>query len=734
MPESRKNQEFFRKFSRKSQITIFMIVGLVIIIGGVIFFYATSKSQQPLEPEVRIVQDQLPVEFQPLRAFINNCAYQVAVEGLDIIGKQGGYISLTDRNLNHESFVLRPTPTESDAVFFTADSDLKIPYWWYLKSSNTCKGNCQFSSKKPDLRDTDNSIEKQLERYIDLRIKDCVGDFESFTDQGYIITENEELKTDVVIASKDVVVSVNYPLTVERQDRKLDIDQFVVNVPVNLEKVYDLAARVSNLEIEHRFIEKHVMNLIAAFSGIDREKLPPMSDMQFKFGSTVSWVKSDVKNKITDLLTSYIPLFQVEGTKNYNRNLFSSQLKQTLYDSTIIPASDVSFRDFAVSFTYLDFWPTYFDLNCDGERCVPNSANGLISFIGIQDYRFSYDLSFPVLVEVQDPLALNGRGYKFNLFLEGNVRNNKPLTADFDPLDISSSSARSQLCDIRTSGDVNIEVKDAATRAPIDDVQIIYTLIDEDCFIGSTDGEGTLTESFPIGVGGVVNTIKENYIGRSVEFDPKLDLESSLTVKLQPIYTKNVVVKKKNVVKRFIPGTGYVQEWNFKDIALDLSDKESAIITLTRINDEGELDFSSVALYEGQQEGNSLIELAPGEYEADISLTLNEKIIIPESRSCECVIDVKVFCAKKVCFDSPELDFGKGSTSGQEQFNAGGLKLKFRISSDDLVNNDNIVLYVVNIDLAGVPEASRDIDDINQLNNIEEYSSTYQVALQPDFE
>ena len=707
------------KSNKKSQTTIFMIIGILIVISGVVFFYSTQKAAKPFEPEIKIVQEQIPVEFDPIKNYANDCAYSLGAEGLRIIGEQGGYISFADKTLNKESFTITKNPTESDAVPFTKDSDLRIPYWWYLKSANNCRGDCKFASKRPELRQADNSIEKQLERYVDSKFKECLNNFEPFIEQGFKVSEAGKIKTDVTIAANDVLVLVEYPLNIERQDAKAKISQFLVRVPVNLDKLYELATKITNLEIKHRYLEKHVLNLLVAFSGVSKEKLPPMSDMQFKFGSTTSWQKSDIKNKITGLLISYIPLFQVDGTYNYERNLFNSELKQRLYDSTIIPVANSTFKDLSADFTYLDFWPAYFDLNCKGERCIPSSANSLISFFGIQEYKFAYDLSFPVLVELKDTFALNGQGYSFNFFLEGNIRNNKAMPVDFAPLEKVSLSESSLLCDAKTSGDVTINIVNAATKEPIEDANVLYTVTGESCFIGSTNSEGILKEIFPVGVGGFVNVVKDNYIGKAVEFDPRLKTDASLKVEIQPIYTKKLVVKKKNIVKSS-------QGWQFVDSPVDLSNKESAAVTLTRINDENELEFSSIASYEGQ---TSEIEIAPGAYAADITLILDERIIIPEQQKC---VRKGIF-GEKECFTIPKVDFGEKAAPGQERFPEGGLKLNLTFNANDIESYDTIMLYVVSIDFSNVPEQERAIEDIEQINKIEEYSKIYQLALQPTF-
>ena len=304
-------------------------------------------------------------------------------------------------------------------------------------------------------------------------------------------------------------------------------------------------------------------------------------------------------------------------------------------------------------FTYLDFWPAYFNLNCNGDKCSPSSANSFFSFFGIQDYSFSYDLSFPVFVEVKDPDALKSKGYSFNFFLEANIRNNKPMPVDFAPLATALISERSQLCDSRTSGKIKIKVTDADTKKPAEDAQIIYTLIGESCFIAPTNAEGAIEENFPVGVGGVISVVKDNYIGKSVEFDPQIGVDKSLNIKLQPIQTKKIIVKKKNVVKT-------LDGWKFSDAALDLSDKESASLTFTRVNSEGELEFSSSASYQGRQAEPSEIELAAGDYTAEATLLLSDKLVIPEKEKCE----GGVLGIGQQCYKIPKIHFGEGSSPG----------------------------------------------------------------------
>lgn len=705
---------------RKSQVTIFIILAIVLLAGVGIYFYARTI-RSPIEPETNLVQQQVPLEFDPIKKYTNDCIYSVASDGLKLIGKQGGYVSLTNKSLNSASFSMTNNPTETEVISFTENSQIKIPYWWHLKSSNTCSGNCQFSSKRPDLRQSENSIEKQLERYIKAQLKTCLDNFRPFEEQGFEITGGDAI-TDVTIASSDVIVSVEYPITAQFGDSKTELSRFFVRIPLNLERMYNFASVITNYEIKHHYLEKHVLNLIVGFSGVDKNKLPPMSDLQFKFGSSVNWQKTSVKNRITELLDSYVQLFQVDGTANFERNIFEDELQQRLYDSTIIPIRNESYSNFGAYFTYLDFWPIYFNLNCKGERCAPSSANSIIplSSFGIQSYKFSYDLSYPVLVEIHDADAFNGQGYNFQFFLEGNIRNNNHMPGNFSTLEIASSSERSQLCDIKNSAKVEVNVIDAATKAPIDDAQVFYTLISESCFISST-AQGRMESQFPMGVGGVVTVIKDGYISKSIEFDANIDSPSTLQIELSQISAKKLILKKKNVEKS-------PSGWQFNDNAIDLSEKESAIVSLSRIGFENDHEFSSISTHEAGQTEPSEIELAPGKYSAEITLLANERIVIPEKQKCE----GGVLGIGEECFTIPKVDLGEGATPGEERFSPGGLKLNITITPDDL-QKSTLTLYVINIDIAGIPESARIIEDLDQLAKIEEYSANYSQKLQPAF-
>ncbi len=710
---------FLLQVSKRGQLSIFMIIAAAILLAGAIYLaIINSTPSDELLANANQNMGAGPTEFMPLKTYIEECVTQLSQEGIIRIGEQGGYLSVVDNDFRTESFSFIADPTESDAITLgMGDSpDSAIPYWWYLKSRNDCEGLCELSSKRPPLIGPQNSVEAQIGAYVTSGMDLCLDDFSPLKEQGFSITALKPPKATAKIGEEDVSVLLLYPLTARIGDASLDIELFTSRLPVRLKHLYDLGSQITNLEMEFRFLEKHALNLIVAYSGLAKEKLPPMSEVGFKFSETMSWSKSDIKDRITSFLGGQTQLFQVEGTSNFDRNLFDDPLTQRLYDSTLIPNPSGTPTGIDAEFTYLDLWPIYFDLNCDGDSCKPSSANSIAPLVGLQTYRFAYDLSFPVMVELTDREAFNGRGYTMRFALEGNIRNNEVLKSEFRPLETADISQPTLLCDedSRNSGNITVDVRDSA-GLPIPDAQILYTILDTNCFMGTTDEKGRLMSKFPDGVvGGAVSAISPDHIGRSIDFTPT-DINEQVTISLSPTLTKKVLVMKKQLKKTS-------NGWEFADAALPLSEKEQAVVNFRRIpSDIGEQAFVGIAQVDGKF-GASEIQIAPGSYEADVTVLLKESVIIPEKEKCF----RGGFGSKKTCVKIPEINFGKESSDPTYQ--EGGFKGNITIPWQKLRDSDTIVLYAVTADLP------TQIEDLPATQNVEGNSQTYLVALLPTYE
>ncbi|HLC49820.1 MAG TPA: hypothetical protein VJI97_00145, partial [Candidatus Nanoarchaeia archaeon] len=99
-------------FGRRAQAAIFIIMSLVIIISGLVYFIYNDKISGK---EIEVVQP----EAQPVKSFVENCMQKTAEEGLSVIGLTGGYAYIPE-NINND-----PRSYLSEGNFF------KTPYWWH---------------------------------------------------------------------------------------------------------------------------------------------------------------------------------------------------------------------------------------------------------------------------------------------------------------------------------------------------------------------------------------------------------------------------------------------------------------------------------------------------------------------------------------------------------------------------------------------------------------------------
>ncbi len=693
---------------KKGQVTIFIIIGIIILLGVGIFFSIRRETlEQQFGTEIELAITEVPIEFRPVSSLIENCITQTATEGVTKLGERGGFINLVENGIN----TIEDT-TNSDAVQFSPGSEYSVPYWWYLSSDNQCSENCEFTiipgnklylKKQP----AKTSIESQLEDYINNNLRTCLNNFEELISQGFEIGEKGDIQATVTVAENDIIVYIEYPIEVERAGKE-NLEKFLIRLPLNIKRLYDIANLLTDMQAEHHIIERDVLNLIVGFSGVDKDKLPPMSSTKFRVGHIVTWQKSNVQKDIKNMLTSNIQLLQMYGTRNYEPYIFpGNSLLESLYNrGMLIPGSE-EFSDLDVKFNYNPFWNIYFDLNCDGETCKPESfASDLVdTLIGIQNYNFVYDLSFPAEVTIYDPSAFNNQGYTFKFFLEANIRANDVLSSDYTRIE-GMSLETTMLCDEnkRTSGDISINVKDYTTQQGIDDVQIAYSSYEENCLIGSTEN-GVFKGKFPVMLGGTVSFLKDNYLSYSQRFDTKLNKKDSLDIKLKPKSSKKFTIKKKLMTKQ-----GNV--WVLGSEA-ELREDEEAVIILTKKANLQEADFTTSAVLSGPTQGE--INIAPGTYELSINLIYNKPIRIPESRR---EIDDEDYTIEEFNLD--------------EGFRVGGLNINYTFTKQDLKNNE-IIFYVLNPDIVSVPESQRTIEDLNTVSNVDELSQKYKGSLVPKF-
>ncbi len=415
------------RLTKKTQITSFIIIGLVIILAVIIFLFVNnSMKQKKVSTEVEVSTENLDASV--VKNFVSSCISMLGREAFVKLGEHGGYIDLYNKSYYKKSLKFIPgKPTESDAVSLIPYENYPIVYWWYLRSRNDCS-ECYLDTKVPTLRE----IQHQVEIYISSNLYNCIINSPMLLERKINLKPLGKPNTTVTISSKDVVIDVNYPIKVSDSNKKINLNNFNVVLDLGFKEIYELATRIMYLESAGQFLEYSAMNLISLHSGLNSNQLPPIADVDSGY-STTTWQVPVVKENIRMLLSSYIPLIQFNSTKNARPiEVEGTPYQKKIYQSLFFNQINGSFPEIKANVLFLD-WPFYFDI-------TPKSGNVLKPSVYIQEfpfnilpkqqtnyYEFFYDLSFPVIVELYQTKAFKERGYTFMFALEANIRDNKDL-------------------------------------------------------------------------------------------------------------------------------------------------------------------------------------------------------------------------------------------------------------------------------------------------------------------
>jgi hypothetical protein len=696
---------------RKGQITVFIVLGIVILISVLGYLFLIRSSEELAEREIPVIKE-VPLELRPINNYIEWCIEEIGVSGLKRLGEQGGYIDPRGLGMTVNSM----NPTESDAVEFFPGVDMAVPYWFHMRSANTCAGMCAFAYGMPNLyrNQGEPSVEGQLDEFLEDNLESCLQDWEYFKEQGYSVDVRGSLDVSTLVLEREVGFYVKYPLRFTREGTTHEIDEFLVRVPLNMKSIFEQAMLVTNLQAEYNYVEKQVLNLLVGFSGVNSDRLPPMAASDFGIGPGVVWSKTQVKELVVQMLSSYIQAMQVWGSRDYHAvELGGDELSEGLFNSGMLVYSDENDPMLSVGFNYLDVWPVYFDLNCQGEVCRPETVGATVILpIGIQRYNFLYDLSYPVLVSISDPEALDMKGYEFQFMLEGNIRDNAPLNGSYVPLVSAIGVEESMLCDAdkRNSGPVALRARDAASGELLDGVEVMYSCAEESCPMGASS-EGVLETQFPVCLGGIVSFIKEGYLGKAQWLSTELEEEQEVEVSLYPLNTLEMEVEKFKVVKS--------GGWSVRSNPVMLDDRETATITLERVGELGD-EAHSVTLQYTNDEAPVEVSLAPGTYRITAQVLLDDTVTFLPDERCE------GSWWHEECFNIPE------EPVHIEPFPSGGLEAEYTFTLDE-VQRDRMTLYVINPDVAGIPIGNRVIEDMEQAGKVAEYSAAYKNMLRPKF-
>lgn len=194
---------------KKAQVTIFIVIGIVILVSlALIFIVAKIITLENIKTQE--AKRQIPSQLVPVVSYVESCLKDTADKALTISGIQGGnlnfkpntYLSLPDFNLTYYS------------------KELKL--------------------SAPPLT----KIENELSMYINDNKNSCLTNLNNFSEKEITIKKSS-VKT--AIKENQVDFLLKMPITIIKDSQEYSFDEFIYTSIVRYGKVYNLATDIAKV-------------------------------------------------------------------------------------------------------------------------------------------------------------------------------------------------------------------------------------------------------------------------------------------------------------------------------------------------------------------------------------------------------------------------------------------------------------------------------------------------------
>lgn len=201
--------------NKKTQVTLFLILGLVVLIAiSFVSYLSADESKTDIRKEAEITTSSgMPSSLLPLKSNIDSCVDETGKKAVIYTGLYGGYHKVPEPKL----------------VYFYDD----VPYYEYRNTNLV-----------PAIK----TIEAQISDYVMEQLPDCVSNLKDF--QGARVEGSIE-SVSSTIGSDAVLIHIDYPISVYLGDAKDQFLQFRTEVPVRLDIIYNIASEIVDGKIRN---------------------------------------------------------------------------------------------------------------------------------------------------------------------------------------------------------------------------------------------------------------------------------------------------------------------------------------------------------------------------------------------------------------------------------------------------------------------------------------------------
>jgi hypothetical protein len=476
---------------------------------------------------------------------MDSCLDELGTQAANIIGSTGGYIEIPQEIANDPSAHISLGPREIPTA--------KIPLWYY-----------QGQNRIPTLE----FIQTQMESYIEDNYRDCINNLTDFK-QKFNITELGPVIVRVNLEEANTPIELSFPLEISDVlgKRIAKIETRTVTLPYRIRRAHTLAATIMESEQVDMKVEDITMDLVAMDPDI------PYSDIAFSCQKK-TWQVENIINKLKVLLRTNLDELRIGNTDFVE----VPENRPYIFHHYIWFVTDVKYPDMTASFTYDDKWPMYLYARPNkGAFLESGTQKGadVMSWLCIQQWKFTYDIRYPVMATIKDKKSDYSFNFAFRVFIDHNQGTRQDFPASdfiFEAKPTEADYCTNRVHDITVLTYDNVSVDGIEDHIEIADVDLSFTCLKYRCELGKSEwtdsgAVASLTTTFPYCVLGILRGKKEGYKDNHIF----MSSETPRTVELYLTPLKDI--ESYSVVKH--PDTNPLTE-------MPLANDESASISISR--------------------------------------------------------------------------------------------------------------------------------------------------------
>ncbi|MBI3036080.1 hypothetical protein HYY71_07210, partial [Candidatus Woesearchaeota archaeon] len=222
--------------NKNSQISLFIIIGILVLISfGVLFYYANFANQKIQGAKVDVNYERNSVNL-----YIKECVIQAAKPLIEQIAGKGGAFN------PKSGIIWNGTELNTLAIYKTGTG-----------YENTLL-----------LRQ---DIEKELAERISNNLKNCIN-FSIFKEKGYTVQEGKS-KIETALNDEALIVLLDYPLELTIGSTKLNFEDFSITLDTSLGLLYRASINIVNSEVQDGYFDKE--DVMLRHEGLMIEKHKP---------------------------------------------------------------------------------------------------------------------------------------------------------------------------------------------------------------------------------------------------------------------------------------------------------------------------------------------------------------------------------------------------------------------------------------------------------------------------